>query len=623
VLLSFIGISAVVTSDIDVGISGNEKRSKQAFYVAEAGIERAVLEHISTNFRDDNTSPMVNLFGWIEGQAGATVYDSVGLGNNCEYSVQIVSVSDPGAVAPFIECRDVQIQSVGRFSGSAESSTINATVRVGIMPSGVFDYSYFINHFGWFAGFPSGGAVANGNVRANGHFDVLSGDFTCNGNPIYNPFTGQMQSSGGVYAGGYAFPTDGSRYSGMAQYSDNRHNYAGIDKSAYDPATIPMPNLNDPTDADADGNVQELNPYYEQLARGELGGTAGKVGIDDNGDGILQSGEVLFEGAWGDSAGENGNVVLSGSSSNPIIVEGPVVVTGDLVIKGTVKGQGAFYVGQNTYLAGTVEYADPPSARPTYNYGTETPAEYSDRVDTWVTANADKDIVSFQTRENVVLGDHSKSSWKQYITDSGGWLRDYRNDGSEDVGSDGVFGDQTSSGNPYGASAKERDGYWTVDLYNATTGERTTADLAISGGSVTIPTDWSVVPGSGEDVDGDGDYDGGYSYSDFQMSGSWDPSNFLNCPTDAANDTWTEFADDRVSKIDGAIYTNHALAGWLENNSVCNGSLVARNEAMIVGGPNLTLNHDERLTGTGGSSSSYSIYLSRVKGVATVAWEQQ
>ncbi|MBD3234215.1 MAG: hypothetical protein GF315_10885, partial [candidate division Zixibacteria bacterium] len=360
VLLSFIGISAVITSNTDMGISGNQKRSKQAFYVAEAGLERAVKECIEANFMDENTAPMVDLFSWLDNYEDSVVFNSTSLGSNCNYTVQIGSVTDPGAIAPFIDCRDVEVTATGNYSGSAESTTISALVRVGIAPSGVFDYSYFMNHFGWFAGFPSGGAVANGNVRANGHFDVLSGYFTGNGNPAYNPFSGDISSGGGVYAGGYVFPTNGSGYNGMAQYDENRHSYAGVDNSIWDPATLPMPNLNDPTDADEDGNVQELNPYYEQLARGELGGDAGKVGVDDNGDGILQDSEVLFTGAWGDSTGENGNVVLSGTDSSPVIVEGPVVITGDLVVKGTLKGQGSFYVGRNTYIAATIEYADPP-----------------------------------------------------------------------------------------------------------------------------------------------------------------------------------------------------------------------------------------------------------------------
>ncbi|PJA27441.1 MAG: hypothetical protein CO189_07050 [candidate division Zixibacteria bacterium CG_4_9_14_3_um_filter_46_8] len=622
VLLSLIGISAVVTSNTDIGISGNEKRSRQAFYVAEAGLERAVNEYIITNFMDENIAPMIDLFGWLDDASDSTIYNTVNFGSGCAYSVQIGDVTDPGTASPFIVCRDVAVISTGEYSERSEKATITATVRVGIGPSGIFDYSYFINHFGWWAGFPSGGATANGNVRANGHFDVLSGYMTGNGNPMYNPFSGNLASSGGVYAGGYVFPTNGSRYQGMAQYSDNRHSYAGVDNDTWDPATIPMPNLNDPTDADNDGDVQELNPYYEQLARGELGNDEGRVGIDNNGDGILQDSEVLFTGAWGDSTGENGNVVLSGTSSKPIIIDGPVVVSGDLVIKGEIGGQGAFYVGRNTYVAGTIQYANAPSERPTYNYGSETPAEYSDRVNDWIDANSGKDLVSFQTRESVVLADYTQTTWKRYITDSGGWLRDYRNDGSEDVGIDGVFGNQTSSSNPYGGSSKERDGYWTVDLLNTSTGERARADLAISSGSVTIPSDFVVVPGSGEDVDGDGNYDKPYEYSNFELSASWNSSNFLNCPTTPDLDTFAEFADNYIAGIDGVVYTNHALAGCFTDNGKTNGSLVARNESMVVYGTKITMNHDERLTNWGSGGTDYSIFLSRVKAVVTVAWEQ-
>jgi len=566
---------------------------------------------------------MVDMYSWLEDAVDSTLYDEVTLGNNCRYTVQIASVTDPGTTAPFIDCRDVEVTAIGDYEDNTERTAITATVRVGILPSGVFDYAYFINHFGWWAGFPSGGATANGNVRANGHFDVLSGYFEGNGNPGLNPFNGDIANSGGVFAGGYAFPSSGSRYEGMSYFAENRHSYAGVDNSAWDPATIPMPNLNDPGDADSDGNVQELNPYYVQLARGELGGNAGKVGIDTNGNGTLQDSEILFRGAWGDSTGENGNVVLSGTASKPIIIDGPVVIRGDLVIKGYVKGQGAFYVGRNTYIARTVQYSNPPSARPVYEYGVDDPADYADEVNDWIEANASKDLVSFQTRENVVLADYTKSTWTRYITNPGGWLRDYRNDGSEDVGIDGIFGNQTSSSNPYGGSSKERDGYWTVELLNNSTGERVEADLTISSGAVTIPSGFTVVPGSGEDVDGDGSYDRAYTYSNFQLAASWIPANYLNCPTSSSENTFSKFADSKVGRIDGTIYTNHALAGCFYNNSNVNGALVARNEAMIVYGSAITLNHDERLTKWGSGAMDYSMYLSRVKGVATVAWEQE
>jgi hypothetical protein len=618
IMISLIGIAAITTTSIDIDISGSEKRSTQSLYLAEAGLERAVYEYLWPGFEDEMVSPMVNLFGWLTSLEGETVYSNVGVSGQGGYTVRITSVSNPGPVSPYIECRDVTVESRAVSAGGSENRTVVAVARFGIRPSGVYDYSYFMNHFGWFAGFPSGGAVSNGNMRANGHFDLLSGYLTGNGNPRFNPISGEVLDNGGVYAGGFVF---GSGYSGMAQYPENRHGYEGIDHGELDPAIIEMPNLNDAGDIDDDGNIQELNPYYLSLARGEFGLPRGRAGEDANQDGVLQESEVVIDGCWGDEVGETGNVVLVGTSGSPIIVEGAVVATSNLVIKGTVTGQGAFYVGQNTYIAGTVSYKDPPSQRPTFDYGHETPEQYRARIGDWLEDNEDKDIVSFQTRESVVLGNHTSSTWQRYITGSSGWLRDYRNNGSEDVGADRVFGKLDSRSNPYGQSQKERDGYWTVELHNQSTGGRELVDLQIIGGGVSVPPGWRVVPGSGEDVDGDGECDNPYTYSDdINFNVSFNSDNFHNMP--AGVSSYGQLAGLTVGGVDGTLYTNHACAGWFSDNSEVNGALIARNESLIVNGSRLTLSHDERLTGSGGTSAPYGIYLPRVKGLTTLSWEE-
>jgi Tfp pilus assembly protein PilX len=66
VMLTLIGIAAVTTSSLDITISGSDKRSTQALYLAEAGLERAIYEYLWPNFSDENTSPSTDLFGWLE-----------------------------------------------------------------------------------------------------------------------------------------------------------------------------------------------------------------------------------------------------------------------------------------------------------------------------------------------------------------------------------------------------------------------------------------------------------------------------------------------------------------------------------------------------------------------------
>lgn len=57
----------------------------------------------------------------------------------------------------------------------------------------------------------------------------------------------------------------------------------------------------------------------------------------------------------------NGNLVLIGTPTNPVRLDGDIYATGDVIIKGTVTGRGAVYAGRNTYLAGNVKSANPPA----------------------------------------------------------------------------------------------------------------------------------------------------------------------------------------------------------------------------------------------------------------------
>jgi hypothetical protein len=60
-----------------------------------------------------------------------------------------------------------------------------------------------------------------------------------------------------------------------------------------------------------------------------------------------------------------GNLVLEGTTANPVMLNGDVYVSGDVVIKGVVSGRGAIYAGRNVYIAGNLvnsKRADKPGA---------------------------------------------------------------------------------------------------------------------------------------------------------------------------------------------------------------------------------------------------------------------
>lgn len=62
--------------------------------------------------------------------------------------------------------------------------TIDVRVRFGLERSGVFDYAQFVNNYGWVKGFNQNNFVVNGDWRVNGDFDFINGTATINGDVI-------------------------------------------------------------------------------------------------------------------------------------------------------------------------------------------------------------------------------------------------------------------------------------------------------------------------------------------------------------------------------------------------------------------------------------------------------
>ena len=404
-----------------------------------------------------------------------------------------------------------QVASTARVGNSTK--TLNALVQKNA-PAEVFDYGYFVNNWGWFYG---NGITSNGDVRSNGRFDFRD-----------NPYVdGQIYAGFEVDDGGQGIRGTGGATDGAGNHP-NQHPYS--DK-------LDMPNLNDLS-------------YYENKAKTK-GGT------------VKVNGVTLINNVFGDDPGESGNMVLIGTSSQPIEVTGTVVIRGDVVIKGVIKGQGTIYAGRNVYVADNITYKDGPS--------TPRPASSDPTVvNAWVNANKNKDLVGFAAKQSVVLGDYTSST-------GGSWYSNYWlfSMGSEDVGQDGI-----------------------LDTYD--TGERD-----------------NVFQPQYEDLDGDGVMRGNYTWSDVQTQSSI--ANFANCPVGVSN--FGNVATNALNRIDGIFYTNHAFAGRLGNGATINGSVISKDEAMIYT-DTLTMNYDERIRSryTVGQDKLIDVGLPFSQSVRIIRW---
>jgi hypothetical protein len=100
-----------------------------------------------------------------------------------------------------------------------------------------------------------------------------------------------------------------------------------------------------------------------------------------------------------------GNLVLTGTTDNPIVIDGDVYVSGDVVIKGVVQGRGAIYSGRNTYIAGNLTNKNP-ADKP----GVGACLGVTDK-DACAKKNIDagKDEVRISAGNNIIMGDFTDS----------------------------------------------------------------------------------------------------------------------------------------------------------------------------------------------------------------------
>ncbi len=381
------------------------QESLQAIYAAQSGIEKVKQELeilFSAHFYSPTGAWSISSFSWFDSllsESPPYSFPVTGTLATGSYTVSIIDVQriDNG------DGRDVILQAQGT-SGST-TKTIQAVIRYGLKASKVFDYTYFINNFGWFWG---SSITANGDVRSNGDFSFR-----------YNP-----KVNGNAYAAYNPSLGSGGNVLGTNRY-DSWSTYLATAPSIARPGNPTAPsedlNHNGILDTGEDTNGNGLLDTYEF----EFGydGTSSqynaqevvpmpylgdldyyKTVVTNAGGQIKQGGSVIVDAVL------EGDIVLVGTPSNPIEINGPVVITGDVLIKGVVKGQGTIYAGRNVHILGNITYDDPPVwPKPDTN------------PEQTLQENQSKDFLGLAAKGNVVVGDYTDSSWnyvKNYIKPS-------------------------------------------------------------------------------------------------------------------------------------------------------------------------------------------------------------
>lgn len=157
----------------------------QTTHLCEAGVQNVLLNiwkpfKTSQRFTSLDTLAANASNASPKGSVSGTV---PGVGN---FSAGITSSTQPVGDT---YTRVVRIRAVGWIDLNSDNNlsvadpqkTVDVTVTLTLQRSQVFDYAYFVNNYGWMNGFNENQLIINGDMRANGNFDFTNGSPTVNG----------------------------------------------------------------------------------------------------------------------------------------------------------------------------------------------------------------------------------------------------------------------------------------------------------------------------------------------------------------------------------------------------------------------------------------------------------
>ena len=607
--------------------------AQSAIEIAKAEVNAAFQQTISAQARVVGStigSNSTSAFDWFESYSGTTPKFTIGRDNpvslggatnlcGCIARVGIGRVQHEAgeqfAIVTFVA--EAMRNNPG---GTVSRSMIAETIRFAQERSKVFDHAYFVNNYGWFQG---SGCTANGDVRANGDM-YLDSSCKINGR-VYASKNDELGVDGDITNYGkmdnystYRSTTYGT--SNMSRPLKKDPSTQATNPGGYDapegtvstqmlrnrikanlPLTVEMPYIGDISSGQSEYRAwaQDLQTADANMSTIKQGG---KTLVSVFYDGVGPSGLTTVNDANGNevTAPDYGSLVLTGTQSNPIEVNGPVIIPGDVIISGYVKGQGTIYAGRNVHIVGNIQYVNPPTWSGKSSSGG---------------SNATKDMLGLMAKGNIVMGNYTESTWlssiNTYLTQQP-YVQQYACDTS-----DAAIGYPETFGGSYAAEEY---------VSSADFAKCSNAGLAdyVPGGYDT----GSGKFGKMREV-GTGQYTQKQVYNSRTRRYEWQNVE-ITAPGTTYDRKYYESvcADSEVSsrcstitRIDAVLYNNHGIFGKLGQCSI-NGSLVCRNEGLQYSSK-LYLNWDIRLY-SGSSETVSNDKVGLAKGSAnppkTLSW---
>ncbi len=352
-----------------------------------------------------------------------------------KYSVGVVGYDLPDTYNRVVRIRSVAFDDHnknGSMDSNEDRKIVDVTVLFSLSRSQVFDYTYFVNNYGWMTGFGQNDLIVNGDMRANGNFDFSGGTPTINGS-VYACANDKLVPAADGKVNITPFQQSNITYSlandprRRQAYDAAKHGAKGSDTYEkwrdflYDYQGGTLNNrFYGSIIGDSDGYKTYQGTWLDntptkEIVMPDLSDLSRYTSLSnsyvddrvtfDNGAPNPDYNQGAYVKVWNSSLNAyqrldtngvvSGSGVLIGTSSKPVLIHGPVTFTQDCVIKGTIQGQGTVYTGRNVHVVGSIVYKNPPDFR-----GSD-----PQLIDN---NNSAKDMIALAARGSVMMGDVKK-----------------------------------------------------------------------------------------------------------------------------------------------------------------------------------------------------------------------
>lgn len=460
-LLAIGGVTYVNSATQSVRTSYRQGLEIESTHLCEAGIQ-ATLRNLWRPFKISQKFDNIeqSCAGASPASPVATVSGEIpGVG---QYSAGVIGMVQPegDSYTRLVRVRAVgwkDLNNNGQLDVNEPRKTVEVASSFQLARSQVFDYTYFVNNYGWMDGFQPSWLYMNGDSRANGNFNFLNGSPTCNGsvyaalNEKLSPAaqglvnTAPVKMTAGSYSSMVNNAATPSRERMRQAYDSTKHGERGSPTYElwrdliFDPdAQIVNNRVSGAVIADATGykswnrtsqaqtpTTAMLDPNStHEVIMPDLSDLSYYQGLSSNyvdtrqtftdGSNNPAYGQGAYLDVWdqtlnGGAGGYKrittngqvaGSAVIIGTTDHPIRIHGPVTFTEDVLVKGHVSGQGTIYTGRNVHIVGSVRYSSKDLAGNTIG----TPDFRGNDLNAIDNANEKKAMLGLAARGSVIMG---------------------------------------------------------------------------------------------------------------------------------------------------------------------------------------------------------------------------